>query len=188
MGLNQRVDQFVDVMASMQITAADGVARDKDGAMAELLGILKQLRTDDRALYVLGNGGSAAVASHAVTDFLNVGGLRAMTIHDPSVLTCMANDYGYESAYARMLSVLARSADVLIAISSSGRSPNITNAVKSFQNSGGLAITLSGFAHDNPLRGLGDYNIWLDASDYGFVEIGHQFILHNLADRLGLDM
>ena len=51
--------------------------------------------------------------------------------------------------------------------------------------SGGAVITLSGFAADNPLRALGDFNVWLDSIDYGFVEIGHQFVLHNVADRFG---
>jgi len=188
MGLAERVGQFADVMATIQITGNDGAARDVHRAMGEILAVLKSLRSRGGSLYVLGNGGSAAVASHAVTDFVNVGRLRATTVHDPSILTCMANDYGYENAYARMLSVLARPGDALIAISSSGRSPNIANAVKTFRGIGGIAITLSGFARDNPLRGLGEHNVWLDATDYGFVEIGHQFILHNLADRLRLDV
>ena len=53
---------------------------------------------------------------------------------------------------------------------------------------GGTAITLSGFKSDNPLRSLGDTNIWLDSTDYGMVEIGHQFVLHNVADRIRLGM
>ncbi len=188
MALAERVNQFADVMATIQITAIDGAATDSGRAIGEVLGVLKGLRSAGGSLYVIGNGGSAAVASHAVTDFVNVGRLRAATVHEPSIMTCMSNDYGYENAYARILSVMARPADALIAISSSGRSPNITNAVKAFRGIGGVAITLSGFARDNPLRGLGEYNFWLDASDYGFVEIGHQFILHNLADRLRLDV
>jgi D-sedoheptulose 7-phosphate isomerase len=68
-------------------------------------------------------GGSAAVASHSVTDFVNVAGLRAMTLHESSLITCMANDYGYENAFARILSTLARPKDMLIGISSSGQLP-----------------------------------------------------------------
>ena len=62
---------------------------------------------------------------------------------------------------------------------------DIRNAAAQMTSSGGTVITLSGFASDNPLRALGDINIWLDATDYGFVEIGHQFVLHNVADRFG---
>jgi D-sedoheptulose 7-phosphate isomerase len=73
--------------------------------------------------------------------------------------------------------------DMLIAISSSGNSANIRNAVSAAREIGAFSLTLSGFKGDNPLRTMGDTNVWLDSQDYGFVEIGHQFILHNLADR-----
>jgi D-sedoheptulose 7-phosphate isomerase len=182
--LSSRVAAFGEIVRSAKITDACGAALDAEPAMQQLFGLLVGLREEGGMLYVVGNGGSASVASHAVTDFLNVGKLRATTVHDSSLITCMANDFGYEAAYARILSILAKPSDVLVAISSSGRSPNIVNAVNAFRNQGGVAITLSGFSSDNPLRGLGHYNIWLDSADYGSVEIGHQFVLHNLADRL----
>jgi D-sedoheptulose 7-phosphate isomerase len=78
--------------------------------------------------------------------------------------------------------------DALIAISSSGQSANIRNAAAEMRRLGGKVVTLSGFKGDNPLRALGDFNIWLDSTDYGMVEIGHQFVLHNLADRIRLGM
>jgi D-sedoheptulose 7-phosphate isomerase len=62
---------------------------------------------------------------------------------------------------------------------------NIRNAVTQMKSSGGTVITLTGFKPDNPLRQMGDLNIWLDSHDYGFVEIGHQFVLHNMSDRFG---
>ena len=99
----------------------------------------------------------------------------------------MANDYGYENAFARILYTLAQPGDALIAISSSGKSPNICNAAAKVRELGGSIVTLSGFAPDNPLRALGNLNIWLDARDYGMVEIGHQFVLHNIADHLRLE-
>jgi len=184
MALDARVRQFAGVMESARVTRPGGEAPATEAAMRDLLALLKRWREAGATVYVIGNGGSAAVASHAVTDFLNVGRMRATTVHDSSLMTCMANDFGYEVAYANILKVMARPGDGLIAISSSGRSRNITNAVAAFREAGGTAVTLSGFAPDNPLRALGDYNVWLDSTDYGFVEIGHQFVLHNLADRL----
>ena len=184
MALEARVRQFAGVMESARVTRPGGEAPATEAAMRDLLALLKRWREAGATVYVIGNGGSAAVASHAVTDFLNVGRMRATTVHDSSLMTCMANDFGYEVAYANILKVMARPGDGLIAISSSGRSRNITNAVAAFREAGGTAVTLSGFAPDNPLRALGDYNVWLDSTDYGFVEIGHQFVLHNLADRL----
>ena len=184
MALEARVRQFAGVMESARVTRPGGEAPATEAAMRDLLALLKRWREAGATVYVIGNGGSAAVASHAVTDFLNVGRMRATTVHDSSLMTCMANDFGYEVAYANILKVMARPGDGLIAISSSGRSRNIINAVAAFREAGGTAVTLSGFAPDNPLRALGDYNVWLDSTDYGFVEIGHQFVLHNLADRL----
>jgi D-sedoheptulose 7-phosphate isomerase len=75
---------------------------------------------------------------------------------------------------------------MLVAISSSGQSANIRNAAAEMRKLRGAVVTLSGLKRDNPLRSLGDVNFWLDSSDYGMVEIGHQFILHNVADRLRL--
>ena len=154
--------------------------------MRSLVALLKDLRKRGGHLYLIGNGGSAGVASHAVTDFMNVGKLRATTLHDSALLTCMSNDYGYETAFARIVGTVASPKDVLIAISSSGQSKNIRNAATTMQDLGGTAITLSGFKPDNPLRTLGDMNVWLDSDDYGMVEIGHQFVLHNIADRIRL--
>jgi D-sedoheptulose 7-phosphate isomerase len=96
----------------------------------------------------------------------------------------MSNDYGYENSFSEPLSNLAKENDLLIAISSSGRSANIRNAVISIKEAGGYAITLSGFGQDNPLRSMGDLNVWLDSNSYGLVEIGHLFYLHYLSGRL----
>jgi D-sedoheptulose 7-phosphate isomerase len=186
--LAQRVEEFQRVIASTEVTDRASRAHDAEKAMASLVTLLKDLRARGGRLYLVGNGGSAGVASHAVTDFVNVGKLRATTLHDPSLLTCMSNDYGYETAFARIIATLASSEDVLIAISSSGQSANIRNAASEMRKVGGRTITLSGFKRDNPLRSLGDDNIWLDSSDYGMVEIGHQFVLHNVADRIRLGL
>ena len=182
-----RSSELHSVITSMQVTDALGNRLDTEVAILQMLDVFRDLRRRNGSLYLVGNGGSAAVASHSVTDFLNVGRLRATTIHDSSLVTCMANDYGYENAFARILSVLVQPGDALLAISSSGKSPNIRNAAAKVRELGGTVITLSGFAPDNPLRALGNLNIWLDARDYGMVEIGHQFVLHNVADRLRLD-
>jgi D-sedoheptulose 7-phosphate isomerase len=146
------------------------------------------VRKNARNLYLVGNGGSAGVASHSATDFFNVAKLKAVTLHESALLTCMANDFGYENAFARMLSQMVQPGDVVIAISSSGNSPNIRNAATQARENGGTVVTLSGFASDNLLRSMGEINIWLDSNQYGLVEIGHQFILHNVSDRFGAEL
>jgi D-sedoheptulose 7-phosphate isomerase len=186
--LDARGLEFQRVVATAEVTDLAGTRRETEKAMAGMVALLTDLRERGGHLYLVGNGGSAGVASHSVTDFLNVGKLRAATLHDPSLLTCMSNDYGYENAFVRILATVATSADVLIAISSSGQSANIRNAAAEMRKLGGMTVTLSGFKRDNPLRSLGDVNVWLDSSDYGMVEIGHQFVLHNIADRIRLGM
>lgn len=188
LALAARVPQFAALLTNSEITGKDGKFLGVEPGIAATLKMLAEARQGGNNVYVIGNGGSAAVASHVVVDFVNVAKLRASTLHEPSVITCMANDYGYENIFSRQLTYLAKPHDVLIAISSSGRSMNIRNSVAQVLENGGKVITLSGFARDNPLRSLGDINIWLDSTDYGMVEIGHQFLLHNIADRFGASL
>jgi len=187
MRLSARAAEFRAIITATKFTDGRGQSVSTEAGIQKVLEMLRDLRQKGGRLYLVGNGGSAAVASHAVTDFLNVASLRATTLHDPPLLSCMANDYGYEAAFAKILSTVAARGDMLIGISSSGRSKNIRNAASKMRAVGGTVITLSGFDQDNDLRQLGDVNVWLDSHDYGFVEIGHQFVLHNLADRLRLE-
>jgi D-sedoheptulose 7-phosphate isomerase len=183
--LGGRAAQFQALLARCEFTDAAGVRLAVEEGVMSAMRILRIAREQGSSVYLVGNGGSAGVASHTATDFVNVARLRAQTIHDSSILTCMANDYGYENAFARILGRLARADDVLIAISSSGKSPNILNAADAVKHNDGQVMTLSGFDRDNPLRRQGQLNIWLDSCDYGMIEIGHQFILHNISDRFG---
>jgi len=185
MSLGARAAQFQALLGGSEFTDADGTRLSLEDGIARAMQMLRAARERASSVYLVGNGGSAGIASHATTDFVNVAKLRAQTVHDSSLLTCMANDYGYENAFAHILSQLAGHGDVLVAISSSGKSPNIHNAAAAVKQKGGQVLTLSGFERGNPLRAMGDLNIWLDSRDYGFVEIGHQFILHNIADRFG---
>jgi len=185
MTLGARAAQFQALLAEGEYTDGSGGRLLPEDGIACAMQMLRSARERSSYVYLVGNGGSAGVASHATTDFVNVAGLRAQTVHDSSILTCMANDYGYEHAFARILSRLAGQGDVLVAISSSGKSPNIRNAATAIKQKGGQVLTLSGFERGNPLRAMGNLNIWLNSHDYGFVEIGHQFILHNIADRFG---
>jgi D-sedoheptulose 7-phosphate isomerase len=188
MTLGARGAEFQRVVAATEVTDQAGRRSDTEVAIVAMVDLLKALRSAGGRLYLVGNGGSAGVASHAITDFLNVAKLRAMTLHEPALLTCMSNDFGYDVAFARVLATLASPGDILIAISSSGQSANIRNAATEMRKLGGKTVTLSGFKRDNPLRVLGDVNFWLDSSDYGMVEIGHQFVLHNIADRIRIGL
>jgi D-sedoheptulose 7-phosphate isomerase len=105
-----------------------------------------------------------------------------MAFGDGAVLTCLGNDLGYENVFARQIEWHGRAGDVLIAISSSGKSPNILNGVQAARSQGGTIVTFSGFREDNPLRKAGDVNFYVRAMEYGFVEVAHQAILHAILD------
>ncbi len=178
-----KTERFAKLLTSVEFTNGRGESMHIEDGVDAVLAMMRAARDQGRRVFVLGNGGSAAIASHTVNDLVNNGRLQASVIHDASLLTCMANDYGYENAYARILDVQASAGDLLFAISSSGQSLNIRKAVEAMGDRGGRTVTLTGFNKDNPLRAMGDLNIWLDSSDYGSVEVGHQFVLHHLCDR-----
>jgi len=143
---------------------------------------LKNLSFRNRKLIIIGNGGSAAIALHSLVDFANVGGLKTIDLFNPSLLTCMANDYGYENVFNKPIEILAEKGDVLFAISSSGQSPNILKACESASAKECWVITFSGFSMDNPLRKLGHLNFYVPSTHYGFVELTHQVLLHCILD------
>jgi D-sedoheptulose 7-phosphate isomerase len=184
--LMEEAGQFKALMEKAAFTDYDGNTLGYKKGLEENLAMLESLRDRGGNLFMVGNGGSAAVVSHILTDFINVAKLNARTLHESSLLSCMSNDYGYENSFSEPLSTLAREQDLLIAVSSSGRSANIHNAVKSIKKVGGRTITLSGFGEDNPLRSMGDLNVWLGSESYGLVEIGHLFYLHYISGRLEL--
>jgi D-sedoheptulose 7-phosphate isomerase len=132
----------------------------------------------------VGNGGSAGIASHLAIDFSKNGGLRSLAFNDPSALTCLGNDLGYENVFAKQLEFHARPGDLLIAISSSGRSANILGAVKTARERDCKVVTYSGFTEANALRQTGDVNFYVRAkqNEYGFVEVAHLALCHAVLD------
>ncbi|MCB1049572.1 MAG: SIS domain-containing protein, partial [Acidobacteria bacterium] len=178
------LERFHHVIAQTVVWDGAGQPLDTEQAMEAALALLLHVKDAQNAAFVIGSGGSAAIASHVINDLINACGVRAIALTDPAVLTCMTNDYGYDQAYSKLLETHSQKGDVLIAISSSGGSPAIHNAVRMHRKKGGDCITLSGFSAENPLRGLGHLNIWVPGTSFGVVEMGHAWILHHLTDRL----
>lgn len=135
-------------------------------------------------LIFIGNGGSAGIASHLAIDHCKNGGLPAMAFSDAAAITCISNDYGYEHVFAKQIEYHARKEDFLIAISSSGKSVNILNAVAAARKLGCRVITLSGFERHNPLSKLGDVNYFVDSKEYGYVEVSHLALVHSMLDYI----
>jgi len=134
----------------------------------------------------IGNGASAAISSHMSTDFWRNIGIRAVAFNDISLLTCISNDYGYKHVFEKPIEMFAEKGDVLIAISSSGKSENILLGVKPAKVKGCKVITLSGFDKNNPLSSLGNYNFYAPSQSYGPVEIIHHSICHCILNSIML--
>ena len=137
-----------------------------------------------KKLIFIGNGTSAAIASHMSTDYWKNGGIRAIAFNDSSLLTCISNDYGYKHVFEKPIEMFADKGDILIAISSSGKSENILRGVQAARTSQCKVITFSGFKNDNPLRSMGDYNFYVPSPSYGPVEIIHLSICHCICDAI----
>ena len=127
-----------------------------------------------RKVIVAGNGGSAAIASHVSVDLTKAARIRAVCFNESSLITCFANDYGYERWLARAIESYGDAGDVAVLISSSGQSRNVVNAARLARGLGLTVVTLSGFDAANPLRALGDQNLWVGSSNYNIVETVHQ--------------
>ncbi|MBF0124823.1 MAG: SIS domain-containing protein [Magnetococcales bacterium] len=149
--------------------------------------LLRRAMTHQQRVWWVGNGGSAALCAHLSQDILNKLGIASHTLTDASLITCMANDFGYESVYYRPLSVLARPTDLLIAISSSGRSENILRCVRWAQEQRLSLVTLSSMSEDNPLwQQQADVAFYLPTHLYGHAEVGHEALLHGVIETVWL--
>jgi D-sedoheptulose 7-phosphate isomerase len=175
--------QLADLLDGTLATDATG-AIPQDQAFRAALERILAVRSAPRKVMVVGNGGSAAIASHLQTDLVHSLGVRALVFTEPSTLTAQANDHGYEHAYRNLARLWAEPGDLMVAISSSGRSANILNACEAAREQGAGLITFSGFGPDNPLRALGDLNFYVASSAYGAVESAHAVLIHHLTDQV----
>ena len=135
-------------------------------------------------LFFIGNGGSAAIASHMSADYMKNGGMKTYNLYDHSVTTCMGNDYGYEYIFSRPLEFLARKDDLLVAISSSGKSLNIINAIETAEEKDMSVITFTGFEPDNKVKQMGNINVYVPCKEYGIVESIHNLMLQQIVDLI----
>lgn len=153
-------------------------------AVEHLSEFLRKARAAKKKVFFIGNGGSAGIAVHMTADFLKNGRMRVVDMYGAATITCLGNDYGYEYIFSKQLELLADEGDVLIAISSSGNSPNILLAADVMKKCGGTVMTLTGFREDNKLRKKGDYNLYVPSMEYGIVESIHTRILQQVVDEM----
>lgn len=179
----QTLEQFSRLVRASQVSLGEGGVLSLEDGMERALQTFELIKARGRKILLIGNGGSAAVASHQAVDLWRNAGVRALAFSDASMLTCIANDFGYGQVFAQPIEMLCDSGDCLIAISSSGKSQNILQAVDKARAKGAGIISFSGFSRENELRSRGDLNFYLPSTSYGIVEVGHLLLLHSIIDE-----
>jgi len=147
--------------------------------------VLLKAKKNNRKIMIFGNGGSAAIASHVSVDLTKNAKIRCVNYNEADLITCFSNDYGYEKWIEKTIEFYGDNQDVLILISSSGRSKNMINACKAAKGKKiEKIITFTGHDENNPLSKLGDLNFWINSKAYNFVENTHQLWLLTICDLI----
>jgi D-sedoheptulose 7-phosphate isomerase len=184
--MREAVEPYFDTLfkatREAECTGMRGDSLTLDFAFAEVSRLCRSAHNAGGTVMFIGNGGSMGIATHMAVDFSKAGQMRALSFGDGAALTCLGNDTGFENVFAHQIEWHGGAGDVLIAISSSGKSQDILNGVRVARQLGAKVVTFSGFRDDNPLRQQGDVNFYIRASEYGFVEVAHQAILHAILD------
>lgn len=182
--IRQYFDQISKLFSGVQVTDSRKRPMELSNGLSTGIELIVTQTSLGRKVMFIGNGGSAAIASHQAVDYWKNGGMRAIAFNDSSLLTCISNDFGYPHVFAKPIEMFAEHGDILIAISSSGRSENILLAVNVAKDRGCEVITMSGFSADTPLRFAGDVNFYVPSDSYGHVEIVHLALCHSMLDAI----
>ncbi|MCP4759571.1 MAG: SIS domain-containing protein [Planctomycetes bacterium] len=159
------------------------------GSIARISDIIIERLGDRCTVWTAGNGGSAAQALHLSEEL--VGRYRddrrplasAMLASDPTALTCIANDYGFEYVFERPLRAMARPKDVLLVLSTSGNSPNLVRALEAARSFDCLTIGLLG-GDGGKCRQLCDHALVVDETDSAFIQDAHQVVIHLICEAV----
>lgn len=136
-----------------------------------------------KRIIILGNGGSNSVASHISQDYMKFQRKKVSILSDPSMLTMLTNDFGYENAYRKFLEYYVEEDTLVIIMSSGGESKNMLKAQEWCEENKVSYGILTGFKSDNSLRTNASNALWdyyIDSTDYGVVECVHQIFLHSV--------
>lgn len=146
--------------------------------------LAKETREKGGKLMFAGNGASASTAEHGAVDFTKQGKVRAVTFHDPNLITCFANDFGYDNWMAKAVEHFADDNDVVVLISVSGTSPSVVKAAEYGRLRGLKVVSFTGRNPENPLKLASDIAFYIDSDAYNIVECVHTIWLTTTIDLL----
>jgi D-sedoheptulose 7-phosphate isomerase len=170
------------VLNAVEVTDRTGNTVDQKSGLSSAAQAVTRASAAGKTIFVIGNGGSAGIASQVTYAFTHLRGVAAVCLNDPSALTGIGAEHGYDQVFSRQVTAHGRPGDCLIGISSSGQSPNILNGVSAARDNGLEILTLSGFKPQNPLRMTGDLNLYVANDSYGFVEVSHLALCHAIVE------
>ena len=152
--------------------------------LAQCSELFKKINKKNNKIIFLGNGGSAAIASHISVDLSKNAKIRSINFNEADLITCLSNDYGHESWMKAALNIYCDKGDLVVLISSSGRSSNILNAAKWCKRNKVKFVTFSGNDKDNPLKKINSQgiNFWVDSKAYNHIEGMHLLLLMSITD------
>jgi len=161
---------FPDYFAQYQALAFN---EDVYPTLEKFAALACSVRDNGKKMMFGGNGASASLSEHGAVDFTKQGRVRAVTFHDPNLMTCFANDFGYDNWLAKAVEHYADDGDAVVLISVSGTSPSVVNAAKYARERGLSVVSFTGRNRDNPLAKLSDIGFWVDSNAYNVVENIH---------------
>ncbi len=184
----KNIDRYFSELGGLflktQVTDKNNKTIDFADALERAINLVANQTSNGNKVIFIGNGGSASIASHQAIDFFKNGGMRAICFNDSSLLTCISNDFSYQQVFEKPIEMFADKGDVLVAISSSGKSENILRGIDAGKRKNCHTITMSGFKPDNPLRYTGELNFYVPSNSYGHVEISHLTLCHCMVDTI----
>jgi len=172
------LDDLYRALDAMVVTDAQARELPQDQGLLRWCSLCQEAKQNGRSMFFVGNGASAAMASHMAADFSKNCGCKALAFNDVALMTAISNDIRYDDCFALPLERFANAGDMLITVSSSGNSGNILKAITQARSFALAVVTVSGMRPDNRSRAMGDLNFWVPAETYGLVEASHQALLH----------
>ena len=153
-------------------------------ALEKISKSLISVNKKNKKVIIFGNGGSASISSHISIDLTKNAKIRSINFNEANLLTCFSNDYGYHKVFSKSLEFYVDKGDVVIIISSSGKSKNVLEAAKMCKKKKILLYTFTGFSKSNPLKKMGNINLWVNSKAYNIIENIHQIWLLSIVDRI----
>lgn len=181
---DQYIAEMIQMIESTTVYIEDDIVLDYETGIKKMVDCFIMHKRNKTQIFFIGNGGSSAIASHMTADFMKNGGMNTYSLYDSAITTCMGNDYGYENIFSKPMEFLVKEKDLVVAISSSGNSLNIVNAIETAKVKGASVITFTGFKSDNKVKQMGDINVYVPCEKYGIVESIHNLILQQIVDMI----